>query len=703
MADMRWKGIITLVVTMSSLSMEIDSYADVKIPSIFSDHMVLQRNMKIPVWGWARPGENVSVYFAGRQSETLTDKDGNWSLVLDPVVCDEPMTMTIKGQNVIEIKDILMGEVWVCSGQSNMGFRVEEDDLADQETPLANYPEIRHFQIQNKVCPEPDRTLGGAWNVCSPETVGKFTAVGYFFAKDLHKRLKVPIGLVHTSWGGTPAEAWISRDALQRNPKLHSVLERFETACKKYPDALKIYEEEVKVWEKKSKEAEKNGLAPPSPPRTPMGPTHFQRPSGMYNGMVLSIVPYAVRGALWYQGECNSEIGFLYSHYLSTLITNWREIWGQGEFPFYIVQIANFGTAQTNPNEISSAADLRGAQSQVAKSFRNCGLAVTIDIGETKSLNDHPTNKHDIGLRLAKLAAYDTYGLKDVTPCGPTFKTMSVENSFIRIEFDYAEGGLNGGTKGFAVAGSDLNFKWADVRIKGNSVMLSSPEVSKPTAVRYNWGNNPQGNLQNKAGLPAVPFYSLSPNLKILDAVEDTFIDRQYPDKNYGQDTNLRIEDDGKFKRWALIKWDISEFDQKARIEDVTFKACQTDGNVGDGVDVFGIESGDWKENDITWNRWNALQPKLVFLGTMKVTEYPDGISLFTSPMLVDWVQGWVSGKIKNHGLMLKYHYIKNYTGDSFQSHDDERLYNYFPRLIVNCEQPHPKRNEKKDLVEIKR
>jgi len=668
-----------------ALGFAVACKADVRMPAIFADHMVLQQGANLPVWGWAGPGEKVTVQFATQTAEAVADEAGNWRVVLKPVVSDQPLKMTIKARNTIEINDILMGEVWVCSGQSNMGFRVEEALNAEAEIAAANYPRIRHFQMERKVCPEPDRMLGGDWQVCSPATVGQFSAVGYFFARDLFEKLNVPIGLVHASWGGTPAEAWTGWQALEGNPKLKSIIESFERACKEYPENKKNYDKAMQAWEKKAQAAKAAGGEPPPAPYPPMGPTHFQRPSGLYNGMILSIVPYAIRGVIWYQGECNVGRACQYHELLSTMIENWRDVWGQGDFPFYIVQIANWGKPPSNPNQRSLGAILREAQARVARELPNCALAVTIDIGGTETVGDHPKNKQDVGKRLALCALAKTYGEKNLVYSGPVYKGMKVENGAIRLRFDHVDGGLVGDLKGFAIAGKDLIFEWADARIEGDTILLSSPKVPDPVAVRYGWADNPPCGLYNKAGLPAVPFRAECSAIKTAVAVADTYIDQRRPETNYGNADALRIEDDGKpgGGKLALIKWDLSGLDGKAKITDVILRVIQTDGDIGDGIDVYAIQDGDWNESTLTWNRWAAVKPKLVFLGTMKAARYPSGISTFSSPALTAWVRDWIGGRRRNHGLLFKYHHDTVYTGDTFAAHTDSQCLDDPPLLVI--------------------
>ncbi|MBT3380599.1 MAG: sialate O-acetylesterase [Lentisphaerae bacterium] len=481
--------------------------ADVKPAALFADHMVLQRGQNLPVWGWADVGEKVTVSLAGQSGSATADAQGDWKIVLKPVTSSEALQMTIKGTNEIVIKDILMGEVWLCSGQSNMNMRVASCKDAAQVKAAADLPKIRHFQIRNTVCPEPTRNLAGTWTVCSPKTVAAYTGTGFFFGRSLFEELNVPIGIVHSSWGGTPAEAWTSKEDLGRSENLQPILERFQTALEQYPEKKKAWEEKVEAWkEKVAKQKAEGEKKLARKPRPPMNERHYQRPSGLYNGMILSLVPYAIKGATWYQGESNAGRGQQYEELLQTMIANWRRIWGQGDFPFYIVQIANFRSEQTDPNEQSAWAELRDSQTKVGYGYPNCGLATIIDIGDAKDI--HPKNKQDVGARLAKIALAKLYD-KGIVYSGPKYASMKTEGSTVRLSFDFLGGGLvSKGDKlgGFAVAGDDKVFKWADATIDGDTVVVKSADVPAPRAVRYGWANNPPCTLYNKAELPAVPF-----------------------------------------------------------------------------------------------------------------------------------------------------------------------------------------------------
>jgi sialate O-acetylesterase len=660
--------------------------ADVKLAAIFSDHMVLQRNAKLPVWGFADPCEVVTVQLAGQTMTTVAKADGDWQVIFEPINSNEPLLMSVKGKNTIEIKDVLMGEVWICSGQSNMAVTVRECYNVAEEMADSNYPQIRLYEVEHRVCPGPDRTLGGSWRSCTPDTALDITAVGFFFAREIYKQLKVPIGLVHTSWGGTPAEAWTDWNALKSNPKLNNLIARFEKACEEYPKNQAAFDASMQDWQRKTEYAKQSGIEPPPQPFiTPMGPTHFQRPSGLYNGMVLSIAPFAMRGVLWYQGECNAGRPLEYADILPTMINSWRKVWNQGDFPFYIVQISSWSRLQDNPNELSGWPLVRYAQSRTAEILANCHLVVTVDIGDADT--NHPKNKQDVGKRLAAAALAREYGCKDIPYKSPTYKSMTSENGQLRLRFDNTEGQLVSKLAGFVIAGEDMVYHWADGKIEGDTVVLSSSKVTSPVAVRYAWANNPPCNLYNKAGFPADPFQAQLPNVKVVAASKDTYIDANRPDTNFGTSRYLRIESEGtpNTERYALIRWDLSSIDINDfnQIDNVTFRGTQIDGPVGNGFDVYAISVGDWNETDITWNTWHNKKTEIVFIGAMRAVPYPDGLSTFSSPLLIDWVRIWLKNPQKNYGLLLKYHYGTTYDGDSLFAIGQPEEFYLPPQLII--------------------
>ncbi len=483
-------------------------FAAVSLASPFGDHAVLQRDLPIAVWGTADAGEKITITFDGSETAITTGADGKWLAKLAPRAAGGPYTMSINGSNTITLTDLLVGEVWICSGQSNMEWKVAGAQNFEAEKAAANYPKLRHFGVTKKTSNSPLSTCGGSWQVCTPETVGGFTAVGYFFGRKLLQELDVPIGLLHTSWGGTPAEAWTSNGALTGNEKLNHVIGDWAKRMEGFPDEMVKYEAALAKWKTNSEAAKAAGKPIPRKPREPAGDSSPHKPSSLFNGMIAPLVPYTIRGAIWYQGESNAGRHAEYHELLSLMIGDWRQHFGQGDFSFYIVQLANFKDRAAGPTD-TDWAKLRDAQFLTTTTVKNTGLATIIDIGEEKDI--HPKNKQDVGLRLALNALAKDYK-KDIVYSGPVFKSFVTEGNKAILSFDHIGDGLtisSGDTlTGFAVAGDDGNFVWGDATIVGETVVVTAPAVAKPTKVRYAWADNPACNLTNKAGLPAVPFKS---------------------------------------------------------------------------------------------------------------------------------------------------------------------------------------------------
>jgi sialate O-acetylesterase len=416
-----------------------------------------------------------------------------------------PYEMTISGKNTITLKNIMVGEVWVCSGQSNMQMSVKSSVNAEQEIAAADYPDIRLFTVERKVAEQPQSDCVGNWTLCSPQTVPGFSAVAYYFGRGLHEELDVPIGLIHTSWSGTPAEAWTRRGILKEEGDFAPILERYDDAVAKYPQAKEEFEQKVIEWKEAAEKAKAEGEKIPRRPGAPLGPGHPHSPSGLYNAMIAPLIPYGIGGAIWYQGESNASRAYQYRKLFGRMIQNWRKDWGQGKFPFLFVQLANFRAVNPQPSE-SDWAELREAQ-LMTLALPNSGMAVIIDIGDANDI--HPKNKQDVGKRLALWALAKSYG-KELVYSGPIYKSMKIEGEKIILRFDHVGGGLVAGPdeplKGFAIAGADRKFVWAEAKIDGDSVVVSSDEVSAPAAVRYAWADNPVCNLYNEEGLPASPF-----------------------------------------------------------------------------------------------------------------------------------------------------------------------------------------------------
>ena len=477
--------------------------AEVKPAALFSDHMVLQRGMAAPVWGTAEPGEAVKVTLNRQTRRTTADANGRWMLRLRKLKAGGPYEMRIQGKNSLTIHDVLVGEVWVASGQSNMEFTVSSKvarfaGMLDEEKEIAtaNYPEIRMFTEKQAKSYAPKDELAGDWKVCRPETVPGFSAVGYLFARDLQQRLHVPVGILTVAYGASTAEAWAPREAVAADPRLKPMLDRFdalEDFYKAHPGAM--------AADSPPGPQTLNARPPrPGPMRDPVQDQH--EPTVLFNGMVHAVIPYAIRGAIWYQGESivgGKEGLALYPHVMETLVAQWRQLWGEGDFPFYAVQLPALKNVSNNPL-------VREGQAQIL-SLPNTGLAVTIDAGDPD--NVHPKNKEPVGERLALIALANAYGRK-LEYSGPRYSSMKVEGNAIRIRFTHVDGGLvakDGPLKWFQIAGADGQFVDADATIEGDTVLVKSDKAPAPAAVRYAWANYPIGcNLYNSAGLPAAPF-----------------------------------------------------------------------------------------------------------------------------------------------------------------------------------------------------
>lgn len=632
-----------------------------KLASLFSDHMVLQRDQEIPVWGWAEPGQTVTVELAGRSAQAIAGADGKWQVRLPALSAGGPHTLTAQatGTEPVLVKDVLVGEVWLCSGQSNMEFTVANVKNATAELAAADHPQIRLFHVPKVAAMSPLSDVKAQWTLCTPETVSTFSAVAYFHAVELQRHLNVPVGLINASWGGTVAEAWTSREGLLAEPSLQSMVIECEGLLAAGEAEIKEYGREYEKWAQTNlmrqiprnlgleqgwanpgisreewgemdlpvrwqraglnfsgvvwfrREVEipdgwagkdlalgigacdksdwtyfngefvgsltmedspnawstprvytvpgrlvkpgKNivavrvyshlydagmtgpmdrmfvkpvgapdaeaislvgawayrvehnfGLIPPAPPMPP-GPDNPHTPCSLFSGMIAPLVPYAVRGAIWYQGESNAPRAQQYRTLFPTMIRDWRKIWGQKHFHFHLVQLANFMSSPEYPGD-SSWAELREAQA-LALSLPDTGMAVIIDVGDEADI--HPTNKQDVGRRLAWSALARIHGVKDVTASGPLYKAHQIEGGQVRLSFELFGSPLElraNPLKPFAVAGEDRKFFWADARIDGDTVVVSSEKVKAPVAVRYGWSDNPPCTLYNRAGLPASPF-----------------------------------------------------------------------------------------------------------------------------------------------------------------------------------------------------
>jgi sialate O-acetylesterase len=487
-------------------------FAAVQLASPFTSHMVLQREMNVPVWGTADAGEQITVEFAGQKKSTNTGTDGKWRVDLAPLTASaESRALVVSGSktaSALKLDDVLVGKVWLGSGQSNMDFSVSVKvkyfagiTHEEQEIAAANYPLIRMFTGGASKANAPQSRVGGEWRVCGPETVPAFSAVGYIFARDLQKEIKVPVGIITLAFGASTAEAWIRRETMTADPKLQPMVESFDAKVKAWVPPTP---DEEKQWQETVAKAKADGKRAPRRGRTdPVQDQH--NATVLFNGMVAPVIPFAIRGVIWYQGEsiAGGAAGIaLYPHVQATLVRDWRALWGQGDFPFYIVQLAGQEAASNSPV-------VREAQATVL-ALKNTGMAVTTDIGEAK--NVHPHNKQDVGDRLARIALANVYG-KRIEFSGPQYQSMKSEGGAIRVAFTHLGGGLvakgGGPLKWFEVAGADGKYVAAAAKIDGDTIVVSSPDVAAPVGVRYAWANFPDGcNLFNAAGLPAAQFRS---------------------------------------------------------------------------------------------------------------------------------------------------------------------------------------------------
>lgn len=485
--------------------------ADVRLPHVFGSHMVLQRDCPIPVWGWADPGEPVQVRLAeGRAVQAKADNAGKWRVTLPAMPAGGPFTMVVSGHNRLVLDDVLVGEVWVCSGQSNMEWPLAACHNAQEEVPRANHPQLRQIRVPHVAPGYPAHDFAAEWQVCTPATAGGFTGVGYFFAKHLMESLEVPVGIINSSWGGTAIEPWIPPVGFAGVPALDAYYRRVKLTDPRHPSykhALEGYLEACSAWTAQAQAALRNQTPLVPPPEYPAGLRPLEgpgSPSALYNGMIHPLVPFAIRGAIWYQGEANHGDGMRYVDKMEALIGGWRKLWGQGDFPFYYVQIAPYTYGNEDPYLLPSFWEAQTA----AQRIPNTGMAVIHDVGNLHDI--HPTNKQDVGLRLARLALKRTYGRQDVVDSGPTFKGLTIEGSRLRVTFDNVGGGLKTrdgkAPDWFEIIGPETDFVRADAVIEGDSVVLSALGVASPVAVRFAWHRDASPNLMNTEGLPAGAF-----------------------------------------------------------------------------------------------------------------------------------------------------------------------------------------------------
>jgi sialate O-acetylesterase len=515
-----------IIVAFVMLALVRSVAGEIKVCPIFGDNMVIQQDANIPVWGWADNDEKITV--SGSWSKdvvsTTAGKDGRWTVKLKSPKAGGTYELKIQGSNQLVFKNVMAGEVWVCGGQSNMSFELSRCSNAASEIAKAANPKIRLFKVISPVSvlgqasDQRQTNCEGQWQECTPETAAKFSGVSYFFGRELTKALNIPVGLVQVSVGGTAASSWMSQETLKSDPAFEPILKTHTDLVAGYPQAKQAYDEKLKAYDDRQAKAKADGSEiKEESPKAPLEPYHFKRPSALYNRYVAPIQPYGIRGVIWYQGESDAGRWMMYRKLFPALIRNWRQDWGQGDFPFLFVQYAGFDDKKANKWPL-----LRESQA-MALSVPNTAMATAIDVGEPNNI--HPPRKQEVGDRLALVARAKVYGEK-IEYSGPIFKRMEIKDREAVIEFTHIGSGLEmRGTKltGFQISGQDKHFVNADARLDKQNVIVSSPDVVNPVAVRYAWHRYPQCSLYNKEGLPAPPFRTddwLDPNM--LDNSENT-------------------------------------------------------------------------------------------------------------------------------------------------------------------------------------
>ncbi|HEV2695530.1 MAG TPA: sialate O-acetylesterase [Verrucomicrobiae bacterium] len=492
------------------------SRAEIRLPHIFGSHMVLQREKPVTIWGWAASGENINVQLGPTIKTTKANDRGEWKVVLPTMSAGGPYTLTVSGSNTVTYEDVMVGEVWLCAGQSNMEFGLGRADHGKEEIAAANHPGIRLLMEKGDWAPQPQSDQEGTWKVCTPSTVAEggwqgFSAVAYFFGRELNARLGVTVGLIDVHRGGTLIELWTPPEGFAAVPALQDEYERIELGDPRavsHQQKLALALDQFDQWSRTAHQAMTNReIVPPAPsyPDELLPPHDLYSPTSIYNGMIHPLLPFALRGVIWYQGESDVGQGTRYAEKLQALLTGWRTLWGEGDFPFYFVQIAPYDYGGDPEKET----EIWAAQTVAANAIPNTGMVVINDLADLK--NVHPTDKQDVGHRLALWALAKTYGHKDLVYSGPTFKSLTVASNTLRVNFDNIGGGLvsrDGKPLNWfeIIDTDDGGFVKADARIEGSSVVLSSPGVEHPVAMRFAWSGLAQPNLMNQAGLPAGAF-----------------------------------------------------------------------------------------------------------------------------------------------------------------------------------------------------
>ncbi len=555
------KKLVLLVLV--SLALVPGLRAELKLPGVITDHLVLQQAQADPIWGWDAPGTKITVSFGGQTVSSVAGADGKWLVKLAPLAANAtPQTLTVTGSTTREFQDVLVGEVWLCSGQSNMEMGIGAAQDGAKEIAAANFPGLRLLKVPKLWLPEPQSDQAGVWKVCTPENVAQggwngFSAAGYFFGRELHRKMNVPVGLIDADWGGTRIESWTPSEGFAAVPALsalHQAVELGDPHSAVHQQALAKFLDETGHWLELARAALTNSALVPAMPVYPqqlLPPHDLQNPTALFNGMICPVHPFGLRGSIWYQGEANNGEGMLYAEKMKALVVGWRQFWGEGDFPFYFVQIAPFNYGGKPEN----LAELWEAQTAAARDIPSAGMAVINDIGNLQNI--HPTNKQEVGRRLALLALTKTYGQKDVVCSGPTFQAMAIEGDTLRVQFDHADGGLvsrdGQPLNWFEIMDADEGgFVKAGAKIDGSSVVLSTPEVHHPVALRFAWSQLAEPNLMNGAGLPAGAFRAGTvpprdwmslhvPEAKDYQLVYDLDLAKLGPDIHWDVDNRAKI------------------------------------------------------------------------------------------------------------------------------------------------------------------
>ena len=589
--------------------------AEVSLPHVFNSHMVLQRDKPITIWGWGNPGETVTVTLGSANKTTQANEHGEWKVTLPAMSAGGPYTLTVSGSSTVTYDDILIGEVWLCSGQSNMEFGMNMLANPAPEIAKANHPNIHLLLVEHNWQPQPTNDIVGTWKVCTPQSVAErgwngFSAVAYYFGCELNQKLNVPVGLIESDWGGTRIESWTPPQGFAEVPALKDDYHRVEIGdphSKAHQDLLGQTLDQYDAWLKQAHDALTSETVVPPVPKYPdelQGAQDLQQATALYNGMIHPLVPFAIRGAIWYQGEANESEGMKYFERMKGLIGGWRKVWDEGSFPFYFVQIAPFNY-RDNPQNL---AQLWEAQTVAANKIPNTGMAVVNDIGNLTDI--HPKDKQDVGHRLALMALARTYGESDLLDSGPTFKSMEIKDDTLRVDFANVGGGLvsrdGGPLDDFEIIDADNGgFVKADAKVDGSTVVLSAPGVAHPVAMRFAWSGLDSPNLMNREGLPAGAFRAGEmpkrdwmnmnvPEAKDYEVVYSLDLTKLGMSISYDVDNHSKI--DRPFDRIAYFL-ELQEVDGNNRDVFVSMDAFTSDA-AKIGVPYFG--SGEYYQQNVT-------------------------------------------------------------------------------------------------------